>query len=241
MKNYFLFFPIVFYISIATCQTPKVTIRGSWLNSSVQNYYGRKGVVCNLNSFASDVEPLCLTFKDSKTLNIMFKLEQKIFTYKVIKTFKDSLVIYGNGNKRVLVLKNGFLMLDYHGRTITFEKVLDIYSKDPFAEFVKGEIFKDFANYKISFFDNNNDYKSTKIRRDNFELTLKKLFKCDYFNIVTLGLFEYQNNCLPEIAMYYKKQNKLPNPRTLGIVIEGDCIKFVDAAGLTVMALYGVN
>jgi hypothetical protein len=241
MKKIFLLLQIFFFFPLAHCQTVKKEIQGSWINSNIQNYYKAYNTVCDLNSFGSDVVPLYLTFKDSKTLNITFKIEQKIFTYRVIKTFKDSVIIKGNGNTRVLYTKDNTLSLNYNGQVIPFTKVSDSYSKDVFAEFIKSEVFKEYDKYIISSYIENKDFDSMKVDRNNFESILKSLFKCDDVNIVTLGLFEYQNHCLPEIAIYYGEQDKRPSPRTLGIMKDNDSIRFIDASGTAILTLKGVR
>lgn len=227
----------------ASANSRTENLSGSWINSKVIQYYKSDNIPpCNNNFYANDeFIPLSLSFNNKNQINIIFRNEQRILTYD-IKSVKENTIVISRGKiVFTLTYTDGALKLEYNKHTIFFTKVSDSFTIDAFAEFIKSEIFKEYDNYLITALSENKDFNNTKISRNSFESIFKKIFKCKYVNVVPLGLFNYKNYCLPEIALYYDEQSKQSGPKIFGVMKDEEGVKFIDASGIVALIIKGVK
>ncbi|MDO6433110.1 hypothetical protein Q4E93_21050 [Flavitalea sp. BT771] len=215
------------------------TITGAWINVNVAGFYeSGEGHDCSIKYFDHEkFLPLYLSFENDNQVKVTFRIEQRVFTYKVAHTGPDSMSISREDNVYSLYLVKEALKLRYKGDLITFKKVSENYSADVFGEFIKGIVFRDNKTYKVASFIESGNYGNWVFDKSNFKLKIKALFKCDHVDVVQLGSFKFQNTCLPEIALYYDSNSKWSGPRVLGIIINKDAIRFIDNKGGDVLTL----
>lgn len=240
MKKAILYFVITTLCASVQGQSfNKKTVTGSWINTNVADFYeSNKEHACDINYFDNDkFVPLYLSFENESQLKITFRIEQRIFTYKVNHTNSDSISISRGENIYKIYLEKDVLKLRYRGNLITFKKVSDNYSSDVFGEFIKDIIFRKHKNFTITSFKESNNYNGYVFRKNNFKQKLKELFKCDQVDVVQLGSFKSGSTCLPEIALYYNAKNKMGSPRVLGIITDTDNVEFIDNSGTTILTL----
>lgn len=206
---------------------------------SVVDYYETGAEqVCDLKYFDEDkFTPLYLSFERKDQLKLTYKLEQKIFTYKVNYSSSDSIFISRGKNLHRIYISNDTLTLKYNKNLIPFKKVSDNFSSDVFGEYMKGIIFKKHENYLVSSFMGKAASSVCIIKKENFKKKIKEIFKCDYIDFVQLGLVRVKNNCLPTIALYYNNSKETTNPYILGILMQTDEVNFIDVSGINVLTL----
>jgi hypothetical protein len=240
MKKIILFF--IFNSIWASTQGQghsKNIITGSWININVSDYYeSNNKISCDTKYFDNnEFVPSYLSFENNDQLRITFKIEQKIFTYTVTYFSSDSIIIHRGNNIFKIYLNNDLLKLQYYNKVITFKKVSDHYSTDVFGEFIKSVIFKKYLNFITTSFKKGNHYNDKIINRNNFKMKMKEIFMCDAVDFAQLALFNWRNSCLPEIAIYYSKEDKWVPPRVLGLLIDNDNVKFIDSSGRIILTL----
>ena len=240
MKKIILYFIITtIYTSAQSQDHNRNIITGSWININITDYYdSNKEYPCDIKYFDNDkFMSLYLSFENKNQLKITFRIEQKIFTYNVIQSNPDSIIIYKGKNVFRIYLIKDLLRLQYHNNLIIFKKVSNTYSSDVLGEFIKDIIFKNYKNYIIASFTETKDYNNKVFNRYNLLMTLKEIFQCKEVEIVQLGSLKYGKSCLPEIALYYSEGSKFKSPRVLGILIENGIIKFVDNLGVPILTI----
>lgn len=242
MKKAILYFIITIVYASAQCQNSNKkanTITGTWINTNVSDFYeSKKENACDINYFDNNkFVPLYLSFENENLLKITFRIEQRVFTYKVNQSKPNSIVISRNKNIYKIFLSNDILTLNYNDNLITFKKVSDNYSTDVFGEFIKGVVFRKNDNYTVLSFKERNGYTGYVFTKKDFKQKIKEIFRCDHVDIVQLGSFKFEKSCLPEIALYYNNRNKWSSPRVLGIITDKDNIKFIDNSGNNILTL----
>lgn len=232
MKKIVLFFTIAIYTSALGQVMNKNRMGGSWINSSVSNFYkSNQSNGCDTNYFEkNEFVPLYISFEAENQVKITYRTEQRIVAYKVRYSGSDMIFSYRGKTVYKVSLLNNVLQLYYKGNLIRFEKVSDSYSGDVFGECIKNLIFKNKKSYVVDSYKSVK-YNHTLIDRNNFKDQIKKIFGCDYVDFVQLMFFKYKDVCLPEIALYYKGNLKSGTPQVLGIFQEKSSIKLVDNTG----------
>lgn len=216
------------------------TFAGSWINTNVTDFYeSTKNIHCDFKYFDNDeFVPLYLSFENENEVKITYRIEQRIFTYKVIHSTPDSISISGGKNIYKIYFENNLLKFQYNENLITFRKASNKYSIYVFAEYIKGIIFRNHKTYMVTSFKENNNHNKMLVSKDDFEQKLRDIFGCEHVEIVQLGTFKYEPYCLPEIALYDSAKNKLGAlTRTLGVLISEDNVQFVDNSGAIIVEL----
>jgi hypothetical protein len=238
MKKILIFIAISIFTSAYGQVQRKNAVLGSWINSTVSNFYRSiQSNGCDTSYFErNEVVPLYMAFENKNQVKIAYRVEQRIVTYKVKYSGSDIIMSYRGKKVYKIAIVNNLLRLYYKGNLIEFNKVSDHYSKDVFGDLIKNIILK---NSKFYFLDLPNPQKNKHVLVDknNFKDQVKKVFGCTYVDFVQLGLFQYKNVCLPEIALYYEGDPKHNSPQVLGVLQDRDNIKLVNKIGNVLLEL----